>query len=73
MADDVIAVSDEMYKSSVSSREKDFTDFFRCMTYRNKEEMKSVLGSLDSIEFLKTLENDSKLFNKKVKELLGQN
>ncbi len=73
LADDVIAVSDEMYKSSVSSREKDFTDFFRCMTYRNKEEMKSVLGSLDSIEFLKTLENDSKLFNKKVKELLCQN
>lgn len=70
LTDDVIFISNEMYNSSVSSREKDFTDFFRCMTYRNKEEMKAVLGSLENIEFLKTLEKDTKLFNKKTKELL---
>ena len=65
---DVTVVSDEMYSSSVSSREKDFTDYYRCMTYKNKEEMTAVLGTLNDSSFLKTLKSDSRNFNQFVKK-----
>ena len=67
LVSDVIAVSDEMYDSSVSSREKDFTDYYRCMTYKNKDEMSAVLGSLNDNDFLKTLKSDTRSFNQFVK------
>lgn len=65
---DVTIVSDEMYSASVSSREKDFTDYYRCMTYKNKEEMTAVLGTLNDSSFLKTLKSDTKNFNLFVKK-----
>ncbi len=65
---DVTIVSDEMYSASVSSREKDFTDYYRCMTYKNKEEMTAVLGTLNDSNFLKTLKSDTKNFNLFVKK-----
>lgn len=65
---DVVLVSDEMYSASVSSREKDFTDYYRCMTYKNKEEMTAVLGTLNDSSFLKTLKSDTKSFNLFVKK-----
>lgn len=64
---DVTVVSDEMYESSVSSREKDFTDYYRSMTYKSKEEMTAVLGNLKDNDFLKTLKSDTKSFNQFVK------
>lgn len=57
--DDTIAVAEEMYSSSVSSREKDYTDYYRCMTYKNKDEMTAVIGTLDNNDFLKTLKADT--------------
>lgn len=65
---DVMIVSDEMYSASVSSREKDFTDYYRCMTYKNKYEMTAVLGTLNDSSFLKTLKSDTKNFNFFVKK-----
>lgn len=64
---DVSAFSEEMYNSSVSSREKDFTDYYRCMVYKSKDEMASVVGSVNDNDFLKNLESDTKLFNGFVK------
>ena len=64
---DVIQVSDEMYEASVKSREKDFTDYYRCMTYRDEKEMSAVLGSLNDNDFLKSLKADTKSFNQFVK------
>ena len=60
-------ISDELYNSSISSREKDFTDYYRCMTYRNVEEMEEVVGTLKGNDFLQTLEHDTKFFNEKLK------
>lgn len=68
IVNDVTVVSDEMYSSSVSSREKDFTDYYRCMTYKNKEEMTAVLGTLNDSSFLKTLKSDTRNFNQFVKK-----
>ena len=63
---DVTEVSNEMYTSAFSSREKDFNDYYRSMTYRTKEEMEAVLGDINHIEFLELLKYDTGQFNKKI-------
>ncbi len=68
IVNDVTVVSDEMYSASVSSREKDFTDYYRCMTYKNREEMTAVLGTLNDSSFLKTLKTDTENFNVFIKK-----
>ncbi len=68
---DVTVVTTEMYDSSVSCREKDYTDFFRCMTYKDKEEMNVVLGSLNDNSFLKQLNEDSRDFANSFKTLFA--
>ena len=60
---DVTVVSSDMYTSSISSREKDFTDYFRRMTYRNTSEMTAVLGKLNDNSFLRQLRSDTEKFN----------
>ncbi|MCK9170077.1 MAG: DUF4954 family protein [Treponema sp.] len=60
---DVTVVSSDMYTSSISSREKDFTDYYRKMTYRNLDEMTAVLGTLNDNSFLRQLRTDTQKFN----------
>lgn len=60
---DVTVVSDYMYTSSISSRQKDYTDFFRSTTYRNMEEMTAVVGKIEDNSFLKKLKVDTESFN----------
>ena len=69
IVDDVSNMSELMYNSSVESREKDFTDYYRCMPYDSKEEMTAVLGSIKDNDFLKELERDTKNFKKDLKIL----
>ena len=52
---DVIHVCQAMLDASYKTREKDFTDYFRTITFRNDDEKKAVLGTIDDNEFLKTL------------------
>ena len=66
LVESVISVSDDMYELSVSSREKDYTDYYRKMTYRSREEMDAVLGTIDSDDFLTMLKDDTERFNKKL-------
>ena len=65
---DTQIVANDMYKSSLDSRRKDFTDYYRMMTYRNTDEMLNVLGKLENNDFLITLEKDTKEFIKNLKE-----
>lgn len=60
---DVTVVSSDMYTSSISSREKDYTDYYRKMTYRNTDEMTAVLGPLNDNSFLRQLRTDTEKFN----------
>lgn len=69
LIEDVIIISDELYNSSIFSRKKDFTDYYRLMTYRNQEEMEAVVGTLNGNEFLKTLEEDTRIFNRKLESV----
>ncbi len=63
---DVTVVSNDMYESSIASRQKDYTDFFRAMTYRNEAEMTAVLGTVEGNDFLQQLESDTAAFNRKL-------
>ena len=69
LVESVAAVSDDMYALSVSSREKDYTDYYRKMTYRNREEMDAVLGTIDDDDFLRMLKDDTERFNKKLRRV----
>ncbi|MBC6720469.1 DUF4954 family protein [Treponema sp. Marseille-Q4130] len=69
LVESVAAVSDDMYALSVSSREKDYTDYYRKMTYRNREEMDAVLGTIDRDDFLTMLKDDTERFNKKLRRV----
>jgi len=69
LVESVAAVSNDMYALSVSSREKDYTDYYRKMTYRNREEMDAVLGTIDRDDFLTMLKDDTERFNKKLRRV----
>lgn len=69
---DVLAVSDNMLSSSFSSREKDYTDFFRTITFRNKEEMEAVLGTINDSSFLQDLKVSTAEFNKSVETFFSR-
>lgn len=60
---DVLIVSNNMYESAIISRQKDYTDLFRTMTYSSPEEMTAVLGTVTDNDFLVQLEQETKDFN----------
>lgn len=60
--DDVTVVAMDICDSSYSSREKDYTDYYRNMTYHSKKEMDKVIGSLKDNSFLNELREDIKQF-----------
>lgn len=66
---DVAYVSINMLESSISSRDKDFTDFFRTVTFRNKDEMEAVLGKLNESGFLKELKASTEQFDTDLEKL----
>jgi hypothetical protein len=59
-----IKTSGWMANQIVKSKEKDFINPFRRMMYNSQEEMDEVLGTLDSIPFLKTAHQDHLSFVK---------
>ena len=69
---DVAAINEEMYKSAFSSREKDYSDYFRSITFRNKEEQEAVIGSIDSNEFLVEMKPQTEIFQKKMSALFTE-
>lgn len=64
--EDVIIVANEIYNHSVQSREKDYTDYYRNMTYRNRQEMEIVIGPLSDNSFLNQLKVDTEQFVKEI-------
>jgi len=58
----VSEVAQEIYNNSYSSRQKDYEDPFRNITYSSKEEMIEVIGSIDENDFLLTLKKTTNTF-----------
>ena len=69
--DDVLIVSNYMYENSRNTRQKDFEDYFRSITYSNKEEQEAVIGTLEDTDFLKELEVETKQFNQNLELLMS--
>lgn len=59
IVEDVTIVATAIYEDSVTSRGKDYTDYFRTMVYRNEKEMEAVVGQLQHNEFLIQLKEDT--------------
>lgn len=60
--EDVKAVARYMYDSSVKSRQKDYDDPFRKVTYDNTEEMLAVIGKIENNTFLNNLKTSTNSF-----------
>ncbi len=60
---DVTVVSTDMYTASISTRQKDYDDPFRAMTYANQQEMTAVLGRISDNDFLSVLRKNTEQFN----------
>lgn len=67
---DVAFISMNMLESSISAREKDFTDYFRSITFRNQAEKDAVLGTLEDDSFLKKLRGATEEFIAQLDKLL---
>lgn len=72
MRGDVTAVSDYMYENSILSRQKDYSDFFRSITYRNEKEMIAVVGKLEDNSFLKELKKATADFDSRLEVLFSK-
>ena len=68
---DVTAVSLEMLGEARSSRQKDYVDGFRKITFRNEEEMAAVLGKIDDNEFLAEMKPKTEAFNEALHSLFN--
>lgn len=66
---DVAVVSFNMLESSITSRDKDYTDFFRSVTFRNAEEQEAVLGTMKDNTFLTELRLTTDEFNTKLEKV----
>ncbi|MBO4639339.1 MAG: DUF4954 family protein [Treponema sp.] len=69
ISDDVTVCAYDIYNAAFGSREKDYTDYYRNMTYRNKKEMDAVIGPLQDNSFLTGLRKDTAAFTAEIKEL----
>ena len=69
ISDDVTVCAYDIYNAAFGSREKDYTDYYRNMTYRNKKEMDAVIGPLQDNSFLSGLRKDTAEFTAEIKEL----
>nr|MCR5607274.1 DUF4954 family protein [Treponema sp.] len=65
--DDVSIVAYDIYNASFQSREKDYSDYYRMMTYHSKEEMNKVVGPLVENEFLRQLRKETEVFVNEIK------
>ena len=69
ITDDVSIVAYDIYNASLKSRKKDYTDYYRNMTYRNEKEMETVIGPLGDNTFLRQLRADTEKFTTDIREI----
>ena len=69
ITDDVFVVACDMYNAALKSREKDYTDYYRSMTYRSQKEMENVIGPLEDNAFLKQMHEDTERFTKSISHI----
>jgi len=68
-----LEISRQILAWTIESREKDYESPFRKMVYRNDDEMKAVLGSLEENSFIIEMQKRLKLSEKEVQKLIEHN
>jgi hypothetical protein len=67
---EVLVIKDALNKSIYKTREKDYRNPFRKMTYDNESEMVNVIGKIEDNTFITDQEKEFKLFKKDVTSLI---
>ncbi len=62
----------EIVERAFKSREKDYTNPFRQMTYENNQEMEAVLGTIDSNQFLIELKETASQMTQRIETIRAQ-
>ena len=66
ISDDVTVCAYDIYNAAFGSREKDYTDYYRNMTYRNQKEMDAVIGPLSDNSALRDLRKYTAQFTEEI-------
>ncbi len=61
-----IKVQQYISENTRTSREKDYTNFFRMMTYTDTDERDSVLGKLEDNSFIRIMDQETRDFKEKI-------
>jgi len=64
-----IEIQEYINKQVYMSRKKDFDNFFNQVTFRNMEEMKATMGTIDDNSFVKQVKKETEDFKKMVLEV----
>lgn len=67
--DDVSVCAYDLYNDAMRSREKDYTDYYRTMVYRSRQEMDSVIGPFEDNSFLKNMGQETLEFVEHIRGL----
>jgi hypothetical protein len=68
---EAVKIQDKINKRVYESRKKDYDNSFRKATFRNQNEMDSVLGTIDENEFIANIQKETIEFKNKVKSVLA--
>jgi len=67
-----LALAQNMLRSAIDSRAKDFTNPFRRITFHNQEEMTAVVGTIKENFFLNDFKRDTARYCREVRKLVQQ-
>ena len=67
---DAIAIGHEIAQKTRESREKDYLNSFRQMTFESMEEMNAVQGPLDENVFIRQVKEEANRFEQRITHLL---
>ncbi len=65
-------IAGQLLKNAFKSREKDYTNPYRKMTYENEQEMEAVLGKIEDNSFLVEFENEVKEMQQQIDRILAK-
>ncbi|GAH08734.1 unnamed protein product [marine sediment metagenome] len=67
-----LALAQNMLRSAIDSRAKDFTNPFRQTTFKSPEEMTAVVGTIKDNSFLNDFKRDTARYCREVRKLVQQ-
>ena len=69
LSEKAVRTQEYISENTKSTREKDYTNFFRNMTYSNLEERDAVLGKLEDNSFIQYMEKETEMLKRDIKSI----